>query len=103
MWVVHDAAPEAPLHISLRGLLDGSPLWDAAVRHFVPNPARLWIDLHKRLHLTYGGAEQVYDLNAEGKNVWDPRCGFRVAATNDPLGRGEYVTTKKLLRALELV
>jgi hypothetical protein len=96
MWVVHDASTDV-LRISLVGLLEHSPVWDASRGRFVTNPTLSKI-VGTQLHVIHHGVEKVYNLDAHSGNTWDPRVGFKYTKSVDYYDRKEYKKIKSMVK-----
>lgn len=97
MWVVHDASADV-LRISLMGLLEHDPVWDAPLGRFVTNPTRSKI-IGTQLHVIYRGVEKVFNLDADSGNVWDPCVGFKRVKGVDYYDRKEYKSMKLMVES----
>jgi hypothetical protein len=95
MWVVHDTSADV-LHISLVALLENDPLWDASLVRFVSNTTRSNV-VGTQLHVIYRGVEKVFNLDADGGNVWDPCIGFKHMEHVAQEDRDEYKKIKLMV------
>jgi hypothetical protein len=92
MWIVHDASADV-LRISLMGLLEHDPVWDAYRGRFASNPTRSTV-VGTQLHVIYLGVEKVFNLDADSGNIWDPCVGFKRVGSVDYYDREEYKKMK---------
>jgi hypothetical protein len=95
MWVVHDTSADV-LHISIVALLENDPLWDASLVRFVSNPIRSKV-VGTQLHVIHRGVEKVFNLDADGGNVWDPWIGFKRMEHVAQEDRDEYKKIKLMV------
>jgi hypothetical protein len=95
MWVVHDASADV-LRISLMGLLEHDPVWDASRGRSVSNPTRSKV-IGTQLHVIYRGVEKVFNLDADSGNIWDPCVGFKRVGSVDYYDREEYKKMKLMV------
>ena len=95
MWVVHDASADV-LRISLMGLLEHDPVWDASRDRPGSNPTRSKV-VGTQLHVIYRGVEKVFNLDADSGNIWDPCVGFKCVGSVDYYDREEYKKMKLMV------